>query len=148
MITEKAKILIAEDDADDRLLIQESFSQSNSNAELVFFENGELLLDHLKRNSGSELNNSKPFFILLDLNMPKKNGLEVLEEVRANPKLNWIPIIVFSTSSQEKHIFETYKLGCNSFITKPTSLEGYYDVSKNLEAYWLRTAQLPKVQLQ
>jgi CheY-like chemotaxis protein len=108
-----ATILMAEDDPDDRLLTQEALREAELNNDILFVENGEELLNYLRR-SGNFSDKSKfpkPRLILLDLNMPKMDGREALEEIKADPKLRSIPIIVLTTSKAEEDIIKTYNLG-------------------------------------
>ncbi len=131
-------ILIAEDDADDQLLIKSAFSQAGLDTTLQFTNNGEELIGFLKNKS-----NDEPSFILLDLNMPKMDGNECLSFIRANTDLRHIPIIVFTTSSLKENIQKAYQLGANSYITKPTSFNTLKDLARLINDYWLNTIKLP-----
>ena len=128
-------ILIGEDDADDRFLLQTAFEEVRPNSQLAFVENGVELLRFLLDKSEQE--SSLPVFILLDLNMPKKDGREVLRELKAHPVLQRIPVIMFSTTNNEHEIRRCYELGANSYITKPDSFGGLQDIVKALCGYWL-----------
>lgn len=112
---------------------------------LYFVEDGEELMDYLvtheKYNDPS--NCPRPDLILLDLNMPKKDGREALKEIKANPHLRQIPIIILTTSKAEEDIFRTYELGVNSFISKPVSYEELVELVKKLGVYWFETVRLP-----
>lgn len=138
-------ILMAEDDLDDRLLTEEALVESHLVNPIQFVGNGEELLDYLNRR-GVYRNGRRfprPGIILLDLNMPKKDGREALQEIKADPKLRQIPVVVLTTSTAEEDILRTYDLGANSFISKPVTFEGLVEVMKALGHYWLETVELP-----
>ncbi len=138
-------ILMAEDDPDDRLLIKEALVESQLVNPIQFVGNGEELLDYLNRR-GQYRNRRRfprPGVILLDLNMPKKDGREALQEIKADPKLRQIPVVVLTTSTAEEDIVRTYDLGANSFISKPVTFEGLVKVMKSLGHYWLEIVELP-----
>lgn len=137
-------ILVAEDDPDDRLLVREAFEESRLANELHFVEDGEALLDYLLRqNSYDETNAPYPGLILLDLNMPRKDGREALAEIKLNPKLRRIPVVVMTTSKAEEDILRTYDLGVSSFIVKPVTFDGLVDVMRALGRYWFEIVELP-----
>ena len=133
------QILMADDDADDRFLVQAAFEDSNIVNPVIFFEDGEQLLNHLTDGS-SEVS---PLLILLDLNMPKVDGREVLKMLRNNALWNTIPIIIFSTSNSPRDINTAYELGANCYIIKPSSYEGLKEAVMNIQKFWLQTAILP-----
>lgn len=135
-------ILIAEDDADDRFLLKAAFKQIAANDNLVFVENGVELFDFL-RNCMNNENTILPRFILLDLNMPKKDGREVIKEIKSIPILRNIPIVVFSTANSHLEMQRCYDLGANSYITKPNSFEQLVRTVASLRVYWLHTNLLP-----
>ena len=143
--TKHTMVLVAEDDADDRLLIQKAFTKSWNGGKIVYVENGEELLKYLKRQPpyDNETVYPPPQIVLLDLNMPKKDGRQALKEIKADKDLCKIPVIVFTTSRQPDDINHMYKLGSNSYITKPSSFEGLLTVAKEIEMYWFRTVELP-----
>lgn len=126
-------ILMADDDADDRFLVQAAFEDNNLSHSIVFFEDGEQLLNYLIPKE----DNSKPNLILLDLNMPKRDGREVLKIIRTNEKWNDIPIIIFSTSNAPDDIVTAYQLGANCYIIKPSSYEELKDVMLSVHKFWL-----------
>ncbi len=138
-------ILIADDDADDRLMAQEALEEARLANELHGVEDGEELLDYLHRRgpyltlSGTPL----PGLILLDLNMPRKDGREALKEIKADPTLRRIPIVVLTTSKAEEDILRTYDLGVSSFIVKPVAFESLVEVMKALARYWFEIVELP-----
>ncbi len=128
-------ILIGEDDADDRFLLQTAFDEVRPDSQLAFVENGVELLDFLVEKAKAAA--ALPVFVLLDLNMPKKDGREVLRELKAHPTLQRIPVIMFSTTNNEHEIRRCYELGANSYITKPDSFGGLQDIVRALCGYWL-----------
>jgi len=138
-------VLVADDDPEDRMLIEDAFEESRLVNPLAFVEDGEDLLDYLYRRNGySDPSTSRqPGLILLDLNMPRKDGREALKEIKADPDLRKIPIVVMTTSKAEEDILRTYDLGVNSFITKPVTFEGLVDVVKMLGRYWFQIVELP-----
>ncbi len=138
-------ILMAEDDPDDRLLTEEAFSEALLANDLRFVEDGEELMDYLyRRGKYADVSNSPhPGLILLDLNMPRKDGREALEEIKADPNLRRIPIVVLTTSKAEEDILRTYDLGVSGFITKPVQFESLVEVVKVLGKYWFEIVELP-----
>ncbi len=137
-------ILMADDDADDRLMTREAFEASHLKNDLKFVENGVELLDYLYRRDkyADPESSPRPSIILLDLNMPKKDGREALEEIKKDPNLRNIRIIVLTTSKAEEDIYRTYNLGAASYITKPVTFESLVDVVKTLGKYWLEIVEL------
>ncbi|MHC2992220.1 chemotaxis protein CheY [Pontibacter sp. HJ8] len=139
-------ILIADDDAEDRMLIKEALDESRLTNAVQFVENGEELMDYL-HNRGNFADKEKyptPGLILLDLNMPKKDGREALKEIKADDHLRVLPVVVLTTSKAEEDILRTYNLGVSSFITKPVSFSSLVDVMKTLSKYWFEIVELPK----
>ena len=136
---------MADDDPDDCLLTQEALEESQLNHELYFVSNGEELLDYLfqRGNYHTALPSPRPDLILLDLNMPKKDGREALKEIKATPNLRQIPVIILTTSKTEEDIYRTYDLGASSFITKPVTFDALVQVMKSLGKYWFGTVRLP-----
>jgi len=136
---------MADDDEDDRLMTKDALEESRLHNELRFVEDGEELMDYLRRQGEyAEAEKApRPGLILLDLNMPRKDGREALKEIKADPELRRIPIIVLTTSKAEEDILRTYDLGVNSFITKPVSFQGLVEVMKSLALYWLEIVELP-----
>ena len=138
-------IIVADDDSDDRMLIDDAFQESRLANPLVFVENGEQLLQCLRGEAkfadGKGCRN--PGLNLLDLNMPKMDGRTALAHIKADPDLRRIPVIVLTTSKAEEDVFRTYDLGVNSFITKPVSFEALVDVVRTLNHYWIEIVQLP-----
>lgn len=138
-------LLMAEDDEEDRLLTREALSESRLANDLHFVENGEELLDYLQRRGkyAAPAPAPRPGLILLDLNMPRKDGREALREIKADPTLRAIPVIVLTTSKAEEDIMRSYDLGASSFITKPVTFEGLVDVMRTLGRYWFQIVDLP-----
>lgn len=141
-------ILMADDDQDDRLLARDALRESHLTNELRFVEDGEELLDYLKQTGKYTDKKSapRPGIILLDLNMPRKDGREALKEIKADAELQDIPVVVFTTSQAEEDIYRSYKLGVNSFITKPVTFENLIKVMKTLGKYWFEVVELPSKQ--
>ncbi len=136
-------ILIADDDADDRYLTKAAFEENASHCEINFVEDGDEVFDFLySRGKFSTYQAKMSSLILLDLNMPKKDGRQVLDEIKKAPNLQHIPVIIFTTSKSPEDIRQVYKLGASSFITKPTTFEDLQEVARNIEAYWVNTATL------
>ncbi len=137
-------ILLADDDADDRMLAREALAESRLANDLRIVEDGEQLLDYLYRRGKYEgADAPRPGLILLDLNMPRKDGREALKEIKADAGLRSIPVVVLTTSKAEEDIYRTYDLGVNSFITKPVTFEGLVQVMKVLGRYWFEIVELP-----
>lgn len=138
-------ILVADDDADDRLMIRDALQENRLANDLRFVEDGEELMEYLQgtgRYSDPE-KCPRPGLILLDLNMPKKDGREALREIKENPRLKGIPVVVLTTSKAEEDIYRTYNLGVNSFITKPVTFESLVTITRELGRYWFEIVELP-----
>jgi CheY-like chemotaxis protein len=138
-------ILLADDDADDRILAQDALKESRLANDMRLVENGEELMDYLLRRGAYENPEASPTpgLILLDLNMPRKDGREALREIKSNPDLRSIPVVVLTTSKAEEDIYRSYDLGVNSFITKPVTFDGLVNVMKALGKYWFEIVELP-----
>jgi CheY-like chemotaxis protein len=138
-------ILMADDDDDDFMLTQKALKESKLLNTLIRVKDGEELLDYLlKRGEYVNEEVTRPGVILLDLNMPRKDGREALREIKSNPDLNDIPVVVFTTSKAEEDIYRSYQLGVNSFITKPVTFENLISVMKALGKYWFEIVELPR----
>jgi CheY-like chemotaxis protein len=137
-------ILMADDDPDDRMLTTDAFEEARLANDLHFVEDGEQLMDYLRRQGTyAELTGAPlPGLILLDLNMPKKDGREALAEIKADPDLRRIPVVVLTTSKTEEDILRTHDLGVNSFIIKPVTFESLVDVVRVLTRYWFEIVEL------
>jgi CheY-like chemotaxis protein len=138
-------ILMAEDDSDDRMLTQEAWEENRLASRLDFVRDGEELMDYLYRRGryAGLTRVPLPGLILLDLNMPKKDGREALKEIKADPNLRRIPIVVLTTSKTEEDILRSYDLGVSSFITKPVTFESLVEVIRTLAMYWFEIVELP-----
>ncbi len=138
-------ILLADDDPDDRQLTKEAFAECHLANTVSFVEDGEQLMDYLLRQGKYEIlkNDPLPGLILLDLNMPRKDGREALKEIKAHPDLRRIPIVVLTTSKAEEDILRTYDLGVNSYVTKPVTFQSLVDTVKVLGKYWFEIVELP-----
>lgn len=146
MVNDRRKpstILLAEDDADDRLLVKEAFRESRLGNRLVFVENGKDLMDYLHQRGRYSASTPRPGLILLDLNLPRKDGREALAEIKADPHLRRIPVVVLTISKAEEDILRTYDLGAAGYITKPVAFEGLVEVIKVLGRYWFEIVELP-----
>lgn len=131
-MTLKNPIVIVDDDSDDRGLIKDAFQENNPDKHYVLLENGDLLLEFLKTVPDAEF----PCLILLDLNMPGKDGRDALEEIKKDSRLHHIPIVVFSTSSLDKDRIISYELGANCFLTKPSSYQEMIYLSDAIVKLW------------
>ena len=152
-------ILMADDDADDRLLAKDALAECKLPGELHFVEDGEQLLDYLHRrgkyaqapnpgpdsgrHASAHASAPRPGLILLDLNMPKKDGREALREIKSHPELRKIPVVVLTTSKADIDIAQIYDIGANSFITKPVTFDSLVKVMRILGDYWCDIVELP-----
>lgn len=137
-------ILLADDDEDDRLITQHAFARHHLANDLRFAVDGEDLMDFLHRR-GKHEQAPRPGLILLDLNMPKKDGREALTEIKADPSLRKIPVIILTTSGEEEDILKTYDLGANSYIRKPVGFEALVKIIDTLGTYWFQVVELPSM---
>ncbi len=139
-------ILMADDDAEDREMTQEAFVESRLANDLRFVEDGAELMDYLKHRGkyADPASSPRPGLILLDLNMPKKDGREALVEIKADPSLKNIRVIVLTTSKAEEDIYRMYNLSAASYIAKPVRFESLVDIIKTLGHYWLEIVELPE----
>jgi CheY-like chemotaxis protein len=137
--------LLADDDEEDLLMTQDALQHSRLGNDLRFATDGEDLMDYLLRRGRyvDPADSPTPGMILLDLNMPKKDGREALSEIKSNPDLRKIPVIVLTTSRAEEDVFRTYDLGVSSFITKPVTFAGLVEAMKVLSEYWFEIVELP-----
>jgi len=138
---DKLFILIAEDDADDRFLFKTAFEEKGYNDQIEFVENGielwKFLEDIEKKGPAQRL---YPSFILLDLNMPKKDGREVLREIKQHPEFKKIPVVVFTTTNSENEVKRCYELGANTYVVKPVSFDSLLKVVEEIRMYWQNAA--------
>jgi CheY-like chemotaxis protein len=139
-------ILLADDDEEDRELARDALQDSRLANEMKFVVDGQDLLDYLHREgrwAGPGVEAPRPGIILLDLNMPKKDGREALAEIKADESLRRIPIVVLTTSKDEADVLSTYDLGVSSFITKPVTFGGLVEVMRTWTQYWFEIVELP-----
>lgn len=139
-------ILMADDDEDDCLLVREAFTENRLLNDLRFVSDGEELMDYLLQRShySDPATSPPPGLILLDLNMPRKNGREALKEIKADLCLRHIPVVVLTTSQEQTDILSSYHLGANSYISKPVTFDGLVRVIKSFGNYWLNIVDLPE----
>jgi CheY-like chemotaxis protein len=138
-------ILVADDDPDDRQMTREAFEESRLANDLRFVVDGVEMMDYLQRRNhyANPTNSPRPGLILLDLNMPKKDGRQALREIKADPQLRHIRVVVMTTSKTEEDILRTYDLGASSYITKPVTFAALVDVISTMGKYWLEIVELP-----
>jgi len=138
-------LLLAEDDPDDRLLARQALEKSRLVNDLRCVEDGEELLDYLRRRGkyADPKQSPRPGLILLDLNMPRKDGREALREIKSDPRLRAIPIVVLTTSKSDEDVARTYNLGVNSYITKPARFSALVEVMQAIGKYWFEIVELP-----
>lgn len=140
-----ALLLIVEDDPDDRLMMTEVLHESSLATDFRFLEDGDQAMDYLHQRGefAGPLASPRPSLILLDLNMPRKDGREVLQEIKTHPELRCIPVVILTTSRAEEDMLRSYELGANSYITKPTSFEHLEELMRIVHRYWLEIVSLP-----
>jgi len=136
------QLLMAEDDPEDQMLVRKALTQAHLANELTIVNNGEELMDYLHRLPPYETAR-RPDLLLLDLNMPRKDGREVLQEIKSDPQLRSIPVIVLTTSSAEEDILRSYDLGVNSYIEKPVTFPKLVELVTELGKYWFQIVKLP-----
>jgi len=138
-------ILLADDDPDDRVLVQDAIREIEFEGHLQFVENGEELLAYLNRDEKYKDTHKFPMpsLMLLDLHMPRMDGREALKMIKSNPQLKRIPVVVLTTSRAEEDILRSYDLGVNSFITKPVTFDSLVEIMKTLSKYWFEIVSLP-----
>jgi CheY-like chemotaxis protein len=146
LLDRKMHVLMADDDDDDRLLATEALEESGINAQLHFVNDGVELfeyLDHVGRFAHAVEESPRPDLILLDLNMPRRDGREALQLLKNNAEFRRIPVVVFTTSRSQDDISSAYDSGANSYLTKPMSFDGLVDTMQNIGKYWAETVHLP-----
>jgi len=137
-----ARVLLVEDNEADVRLTREALREAGENVRLSAVADGDLALAYLRREDGySDV--PRPDLVLLDLNLPRKNGLEVLEEVRADERLACIPVIVLTSSAARQDVDACYARGANAFVVKPLELDEFMDLIGAIRGFWLEVAQLP-----
>ena len=139
-------ILLADDDPDDRMLAQDALAESRLANNMRTVEDGEELLQYLRHQGkyADPASSPRPGVILLDLNMPRKDGREAIKEIKADPDLSLIPIVVLTTSRAEQDIVRSYELGVSSFIVKPVTFAGLVEVMQTFGRYWFEIVELPR----
>jgi CheY-like chemotaxis protein len=139
-------ILLADDDEEDRMLACDALAESRLSNDITCVTDGEDLMDYLHRRAkyAPPVEAPRPGLILLDLNMPKKDGREALREIKSDPDLRQISVVVLTTSKAEEDIYSSYDSGASSFISKPVTFEGLVEVMKGLGRYWFEIVDLPR----
>jgi CheY-like chemotaxis protein len=138
-------ILIADDDEDDRMLTRHALKANHVTNEIREVTDGEELMQYLRRQGAyaDPASSPRPGIIFLDLNMPRKDGREALQEIKADPELRRIPVVILTTSREDEDVIRSYDLGVNSFIVKPVTLQGFIDAMKAFEQFWLALVEIP-----
>ena len=136
-VTKPFRIIIADDDNDDVQLTKDCFSENKLPIHVSDVGDGQILLDHLKEMTDSSKTKQLPQLILLDINMPRKSGFEVLEELKQDENLRKIPVVVFSTSHDSQDVERAYELGASCFVSKPNSFEEWCDKMGKLGRFWI-----------
>jgi chemotaxis family two-component system response regulator Rcp1 len=136
------QVLLVEDSPGDIRLTQEALKDAKIHINLHVVRDGEQAMSFLMR-EGEHANAPRPDLILLDLNLPKKDGREVLQEIKESPTLKIIPVVILTTSAAEADILRSYLLHANCYITKPVSLDGFLTVVKSIEDFWMSVVRLP-----
>jgi CheY-like chemotaxis protein len=140
-----ARVLIVDDDPDDRNLIFDSFKEKFCDSDLFALNDGQELLEYLgRRGRYKNAEHPLPELILLDLNLPVKDGREALAEIKTDQQLRHIPVVIFTTSDAQKDVLQMYELGANSYVTKPVAFTRFVEVIHSIGSYWLSTVQLAK----
>lgn len=142
MQNQAVQILLVEDNEDDVIMTMESFEEVNLTNVVNVVQDGEEAMAYLRR-KGKYRNALLPGLVLLDINMPKKNGFEVLQEMKADPALRHIPVIMLTTSDREEDIVKSYANGACSFIPKPVGFDNFIKVAKQFSLYWALVARIP-----
>jgi len=144
-IIKPVTVLMADDDEDDRMLARDAFAECAGALDLRCVEDGEDLMDYLRRRGPYEdaAAAPTPSLILLDLNMPRKDGREALAEIKADPVLRRIPVVVLTTSKAEEDVMRSYDLGVSSFISKPVTYDALVRLVETISHYWFETVELP-----
>jgi two-component system, response regulator len=139
-------VLLADDDEDDRMMTADALREARISNKLHFVTDGEELIDYLYHRGkyAPPAHAPRPDLLLLDLNMPRKDGREALREMKENPAFRSIPVLVLTTSKTEEDVERIYDLGANSFITKPVTFEGLVQAMKVIGEYWFQIVRLPK----
>ena len=142
---ETVAILLADDDPDDRMLTMKALEKNRLANQVYTVQDGEELMDYLlRRGDYTDAEQApEPGLILLDLNMPRKDGREALQEIKSNPDLRHIPVVVLTTSEAEQDVVQSYNLGVNAFVTKPVTFEGMTKAIRVMGSFWFEIVRLP-----
>ena len=144
-VSESITILMADDDADDRMLAEDAMKESRLSNTFRCVEDGQELMDYLTRTGKYAITDApRPGLILLDLNMPRKDGRQALHEIKSDPELRRIPVVILTTSKTEEDVLRSYDLGANSFITKPVTFDRLVEIVRTLGNYWFKIVELPR----
>jgi CheY-like chemotaxis protein len=140
-----ATILLVDDDTDDWLVIQHALKRAEIANPVRFLEDGQALMDYLTHQGpyADRDTNPLPAIIILDLNMPRKDGRQALKEIKDHPTLRRIPVLILSTSQNEIDTTICYQLGCSGFFTKPSTPDGFASILSTIKQYWIHAARLP-----
>jgi len=141
--TSPLKLLLVEDSPEDILLTEETLKDAAVETDLQVVNDGEEALAYLRR-EGPHSGASTPDLVLLDLNLPRKDGREVLAEVKADPELRKTPVIVLTTSASQEDLLESYDRHANAYVRKPVTIDRFAEVMKSIDSFWLRQAELPR----
>lgn len=141
-MNKRIRVLLVEDSRADARLMIEVFKEEHINVDVDIVRDGEEAMDYLKQ-QGKYKGAPVPKLIILDLNMPKKDGREVLAEVKSDSKLSTIPVVVLTTSQSEEDIQKSYKLHASCFVTKPLELEKFIAIIKSLDSFWFKAVRFP-----
>jgi CheY-like chemotaxis protein len=141
-MSEQVDLLLVEDNDDDIVLIEEAFAEAKLMNMIFKVRDGEEALAYL-RQEGQFTHMRRPGLVLLDINMPKKNGFEVLEAIKADPGLRALPVIMLTTSDREEDVIRSYNDGASSYIRKPMTLERFAEVVKGFQLYWTLVSRIP-----
>ncbi len=142
MTVDTVHIVMAEDDLEDQLLVREAFKESRAINGITFVNDGEELMQYLRR-EGPFADATPPDILLLDLNMPRMNGWEALQEIKRDDRLKHIPVVILTTSDADEHILRSYRMGASSYIQKPVTFEKMVRVIETIGQYWLGVVKLP-----
>lgn len=136
-------VLLVDDDPGDTLMIREAFADNKVRNELACVADGVEALQYLRR-EGSYANAARPDLILLDLNLPRKDGREVLAEIKSDPRLATIPVVVLTTSHAEEDVLRSYQLHANAYVTKPVDFDRFIEVVRQIDEFFVTVVKLPQ----
>jgi chemotaxis family two-component system response regulator Rcp1 len=142
--TKNVEVLLVEDNPGDIRLIREAFKDSKILNNFIVVTDGEIAMNYLQK-KGEFTGVKTPDIIFLDINLPKKNGIEVLSEIKADPELKHIPVVILTISTAEENIIRSYDLSANCYVTKPVDFEQFVSVVKTIEGFWFNVVKLPSM---